>query len=520
MRRVLLLLLVFTVAWAHDYPLADIQPGLRGHALTAVAGNEIVSLPLEIIAVQDAQVAGEPLILVQLSGEHIEAFGGVASGMSGSPVYITVHGQDRLVGAIGYTFPNADGYYGMVTPINQMRTQTGGAPLGQRTQLLMSGSNRSVAVLEEHLGPFSVAQAGTTQTSDAAPELVPGSAIAVSLATGDVTIAAIGTVTAIDGDDVLLLGHPFFNLGDVDYALQPVTITAVIPSRDVPFKLGNVHADIIGAATRDVPAGVSGTLHQAPAHFPVNVRIHGTRGEHRHSLNVTSDERLTAPVLHAALLELFDRALLSERGGSAEIAWTITLAGYHDAIEMREFAASTADIAALAAEYGATPSWLLAMNEFRDYTITGMEIAVTFSDHAQVGRVAKIVPPAAALEPGATVDINVRFQPYRGEAVVRSIPVALPDDVTGELLLLFRGGSVPRPEQYDTEKNPITRDFQPRSFGEYLTSLQDHIQSTEFIIEYESAPGDWERLARITLPFAITSVDELTLFVPESEGSE
>lgn len=520
MRRVLLLLLWFTVAWAQDYPFADVRPGLHGHALSAVAGNEIVSLPLEIIAVQHAQVAGEPLILVQFSGEHIEAFGGVASGMSGSPVYLTVQGQDRLVGAVGYTFPNADGYYGMVTPIGVMRGQTSGTSLGQPTQLLMSGSARSVAVLQEHLGPIAVSQAGTAQTSTPAPELEPGSAIAVSLATGDVSVAAIGTVTAIDGDDVLMFGHPFFNLGDVDYALQPVTITAVIPSRDVPFKLGNVHADIIGAATRDVPGGVSGALRQAPAHFPVSVRIHGTHGEHRHTLNITSDERLSAPVLHAALLELFDRALLAEQGGSAEIAWNITLEGYQDPIEMREFAASTADIAALAAEYGATPSWLLAINEFRDYRITGMEIAVTFADHPQVGRVAKIVPPAGTLEPGKTVDINVRFQPYRGEAVVRSIPVALPEDVTGELLLLFRGGSVPRPEQYDTERNPITRDFQPRSFGEYLTSLQDHIKSTEFIIEYESAPGDWERLARITLPFAIMSADELTLDIPESEDTE
>lgn len=520
MRRVLLLILVFTFAWAQDYPLADVRPGLNGYALTAIANNEIIALPLEIIALQEAQVAGEPLILVQFSGEHIETFGGVASGMSGSPVYITVHGQERLVGAVGYTFPNADGHYGMVTPIRAMREQTSGAPSGQRAHLLMSGSARSVAVLEDYFGPLATTQARTAQTLEAAADIVPGSPIAVSLATGDVTIAAMGTVTTVNGAEVLMFGHPFFNLGDVDYALQPVTVTAVIPSRDVPFKLGNVHTEVIGAATRDVPSGVSGTLGKQPQHIPVTVRIHGAHGEHRHAIQVTSDERLTAPVLHAALLELFDRALRSEHGGSAEMEWRIELESYHDTVVMNEFAASSLDIAALAAQYGATPLWLLAINEFRDYRVSSIELAVTFTSHPEIARVAKIVPPADTLAPGKTVDINVRFQPYREEAVVRSIPVALPDDVTGELLLLFRGGAVPRPEQYDTEQNPITRDFQPRSFGEYLTALQDHIESTEFIIEYEATPGDWERLARLSLPFAITSVDELTLFIPESEDHE
>lgn len=518
--RVLLLVLFFAVGWAHDYPLASVQPGLLGHALTAVERNQIIALPLSIIAVQEGQIAGEPLILVRLSGEHIEQYGGIASGMSGSPVYITVHGQDQLLGAIAYAFANSDGMYGLVTPIRLMREGSASAQLGHTAALLMSGTSRSIAVLEDHFGPVAVAQVGTSQTSADAAPLEPGSAVALGLATGDVTIAAVGTVTTVENGELLMLGHPMFNLGDVDYSVQPVSITAVIPSNDLPFKIGNIHSEIIGSATRDYPGGVSGTLGMMPNHIPVRLNIHGSAGEHRFQFGVTNDERLTTPVLHASLLELFDRALPTITGGSATLEWSIYLTGYQDPITMHELAASPDDVSSIAARFGATPAALLALNEFRDFEIDRVELAVTFSRDVLLGRVAKIVAPVGDIAPGTTVDINLRFQPYRDEAVVRSIPVQIPDDASGEFHLVFRGGSVARPEHLDTEENPITRDFAPKSFGEYLTALSDHIASTEFIIEYQNLPGEWERLARMSLPFAVTSVDELTLTITESEDTE
>lgn len=518
--RVLLTILLLTFAWAQDFPFADVRPGLEGHLRTAVEGNELVNIPLTVVAIQEEQVAGEPLILVRLHGELATALGGVASGMSGSPVYTLIEGQERLVGAIGYAFTQSDGLYGLVTPIKVMRSGTAGSAAGQRTNVLLSGTERSLAVLESALGPLAVQQLGTSRTEAPAAETVPGSAVAVSLATGAVTIAAVGTVTAIQNNEVLLFGHPFFNLGDVSYALQPVSVTAVIPSQHLPFKLGNIHNEIIGTVHHDAPGGLTGTLGQTPNHIPVAIRIHGEHGELRHEIHVVNDERLTAPVLHAALVELFDRTLGSPQGGTARLQWAIGLAGYSDEIEMHELAASSTDIASLAAEYGATPLALLAWNEFRDFSVDRVTLDVTFERQVAVARVAKIVLPTEPLAPGATTTINVRFQPYRQEAVVRSIDIQLPNDAPSELVLVARGGSVARPEHLDTERNPITRDFAPQSFGEYLAALGDHIESSEFIIEYEEAPGEWRRLARVALPFAVVTADEVTLELVQPEDPQ
>ncbi len=54
--------------------------------------------------------------MVRVSGEPIERSGGIALGMSGSPVYI----GGRLVGAISHTFSQTDYHIGLVTPAEDM----------------------------------------------------------------------------------------------------------------------------------------------------------------------------------------------------------------------------------------------------------------------------------------------------------------------------------------------------------------------------------------------------------------
>ena len=68
----------------------------------------------------------------------------------------------------------------------------------------------------------------------------PGSACAVPLITGDAQLGAIGTVTWVDGDRVLMMGHPFMQRGPVDWPLATAEILTVFPSRQMSFKMGSI----------------------------------------------------------------------------------------------------------------------------------------------------------------------------------------------------------------------------------------------------------------------------------------
>ena len=115
----LILLLPFALAQAAPdvfMPIEEVQPGMHGIGKTVVAGTTIEQFGVEVLGVMKNKGPAGDVILVRTYGDLIERTGGIAQGMSGSPVYI----NGRLVGAIAYGWALTDHKVGMVTPIGDM----------------------------------------------------------------------------------------------------------------------------------------------------------------------------------------------------------------------------------------------------------------------------------------------------------------------------------------------------------------------------------------------------------------
>src|SRR6267154_3526230 len=98
------------------YPLEDLRPGMKGIARTVFAGTEPQEFSLEILGVLPGFTGPrQSTIIAKLSGTNVDKTG-VFAGMSGSPVFI----DDRLVGAIAYSFPFSKEPICGITPIHEM----------------------------------------------------------------------------------------------------------------------------------------------------------------------------------------------------------------------------------------------------------------------------------------------------------------------------------------------------------------------------------------------------------------
>ncbi|MDR2007049.1 MAG: hypothetical protein LBP78_07400, partial [Acidaminococcales bacterium] len=98
-------------------PAGELRAGMRGFGKTVIAGAQIETFDAEVIGVmKNAGNTGGDLILVRVSGDAIERSGGIAQGMSGSPVFF----DGRLAGAIAFGWPLSDSTVGMLTPIGEM----------------------------------------------------------------------------------------------------------------------------------------------------------------------------------------------------------------------------------------------------------------------------------------------------------------------------------------------------------------------------------------------------------------
>src|SRR5215467_13454717 len=216
------------------FPLKDVRPGQTGVGKTVFSGSKVEEFQVEVLGVLENIGPRQSIILARLAGGPL-AGTGVMQGMSGSPVYI----DGKLAGAVALAFPQAKEAIAGIRPIEEMlrvAPDVKSQPPTVARQRYMSGDLR----LEEIATPVSFSGFTASALEQFAPrlrelgldprqgvsgggnppdrlgdpsKLEPGSMISVQLLSGDMSVSADGTVTAIDGDRVYAFGHRFLSSG-------------------------------------------------------------------------------------------------------------------------------------------------------------------------------------------------------------------------------------------------------------------------------------------------------------------
>jgi hypothetical protein len=519
------------LAQSPAFPIENVTAGLTGYAVTAGTGNKLERFPIEVIALQYDVGLGFPLVLVKASGEFIESTGGVAAGMSGSPTYIKTDAGDALLGAISYVFPSSDHRLALVTPIEEMRGSkvTSYTPFGKEmfasagdyvpvdTPLLLSGmSERAAARLESlfagtTLRPLPVQTSGSFGPDESTYKLEPGSAISVQLSRGDVTLAGVGTVTEVSGDSVLAFGHPFFGSGEVSFALAPAFVSYIVPSDVVPFKLADNGQTLLGTITQDRPAAISGILRQSPDFLPITLTLLDNKSTVIKRFEIANDERYYAPILAAATLQLFDESSKKVGGGTAELAWEITFKDGQK-VNVIEQATDPTDLASTAAGLAAAPLDILAENIFAKAQIAQVAISLRYEDRENYAEIVEVNAKSKEIKKGENVEVYIRLQPFRGDPLVKTLVLSLPEEAKGSVEIVFRGG-LEGPEE---DEAPNQEDRPILSFGELLAALEGNIQSRELLVQ-TTIDDEKERLDKQLFPYLIKGEESLTISIKDTE---
>ncbi len=102
--------------------------------------------------------------------------------------------------------------------------------------------------------------------------LVPGAGIGVQLASGDIDISGVGTVTYRIGQRVLAFGHPMFGLGAVSMPMTTAYVHDIFPSYETSFKLASPMAPV-GELEQDTAFAVAGTVGRKAQTIPMTVHV-------------------------------------------------------------------------------------------------------------------------------------------------------------------------------------------------------------------------------------------------------
>jgi len=462
-------------------PLDQIHEGMKGTALTVFQGVKPEPMDVEVLGVmRNVNGPKGDIILVRLHGTKPE-YTGVVAGMSGSPVYF----DGKLAGALAFRIGEfSKEPIAGVTPIEEMLEinaldrRPPPAPLraglpnqNETTQTASPGESAALPVqnysnylrpietplvfngfsdetLQRYASQFAAAGIvpvmGIGSASDRKqPEPIePGSAVSAVLVRGDMDIAATCTVTYVDPQRLLACGHPLLQFGEVDLPMTKATVLATLPSPLNAFKIVNT-TETIGAFVQDRQNGIMGVPGRASKMIPVTVAMHSGPATKEFHYEILNNARLSPLAMMATVFNALHGTNEYGEDITYRMNGVLSVKGYPDVTLRNMFAPQDngQPAAALAAATIGDRFGRIYSNSFDAPDVQGVKLDFDLVRERRSARLEASRTDVTEARPGDQIMVETVIRPYRGERLVRQIPIRIPTSTSkGTLRILVSDG--------------------------------------------------------------------------------
>ncbi len=342
------------------------------------------------------------------------------------------------------------------------------------TPLTASGlTPRAMEGLTERLAPVNmvpvqgggVGAAEVDQAGGVAIE--PGASMSVTLVTGDVELAAAGTVTDVVDGRVLGFGHAFFGMGEADFTMGPGYVHAVIPSITRSFKLSAMLRPT-GALRRDEQMGVLGLLDAKATTIPMEMELRRADGRTQRYRYALCRHQYFTPMLTAMLIYNSAWAWY-ELPPEHTVAYEASVDfGELGVFEVRNVGAGS-DLGYLASDTNRVISAMLNTPFGEPPPVRSVRVSAVVEEGRREARIVDFRLDGEVYRPGETVTGKVIVQPYRRERESVDVSFELPDDIAeGEHVLTAVDWDYAA-TQLEWER---PHEFDPRTTGQLLASIR------------------------------------------------
>ena len=464
-------------------PEYQVKAGMHGVAYTVFEGVKPEPVEVEILGVL-RNMAGpkSDVILARLHGAKVE-YTGVVAGMSGSPVYI----DGKLVGAIAYRIGefSKEPIAGITPAASMMEiseldkgpsqdvdaaksaaknaaSPTSGPGVSAipndavsqytnllkpiETPLVFSGfSEETLRLFGDKFASAGVVPVmGVGSVSDAKqPEpLEPGSAVSAILVRGDMDIAGTCTVTYVDATHLLACGHPLLQSGNVDMPMAKAQVLATLASGSNSFKIVNT-TETVGSFVQDRRTGIMGRFDRAPEMIPVTLSFSGTAHAKQFHFEVLNNPKITPTAMMATVFSALQG--MNEYGEDTTYRLTgdILVQGYPKLGVQNMYTpvdGATPTAYGIAVSVGDRFSRIYE-NPYDTPKIQGVELKFQLVPERRSARLENARTDVTEARPGDTISIETLLRPYRGESIIKQIPLTIPTSTPkGTLRILVSDG--------------------------------------------------------------------------------
>jgi hypothetical protein len=305
------------------------------------------------------------------------------------------------------------------------------------------------------------ASADTGSGRSAAAPLLPGAGVGVSLVRGDANLAAIGTVTYVDGDRVLCFGHPMVQSGPVALPLTAAWIHTIMPNLEVSYKVG-ASTGLVGGLWEDRRSGVAGRLGRVPEMLPVRVLVEspGDRSEtFRYSL--VRHPTMTPMFLPWIVSNSYLATGWAQGDATARSDITVYYNGTERVDRIEHFSTDTP-----AQAFGSEimlPATILLINPFAAARLDSVVVKLTYERRNLEAFISAVTCVPTRVAVGDTIHLAVTLEPHRTPAEQQRLDLVVPAGWAGKRLQLVVCGAG---ESLESDRERAPDKYTPRSLTE------------------------------------------------------
>ena len=421
---------------------------------------------------------GFPLYECELMDESIEAMGGIAKGMSGSPV----GPPGRIMGALAYgqSFGKAPSRF-LVTSIDAMEAAIDHQTFGEvleavpvpaapavginatytpvKTPVMISGIQpHTLQALAAHLTDpqysfvelfADIGGAPAAPPAGGSRKLAPGDMIGTAIATGDiVNIIGYGTVTQVYDDTFVAFGHPFYGKGQSALPVYRAVVNGIIPNLIASHKSVSYYGNPIGKITKDLAPGIVGELGAPPPTIPVKVSYHPANSAtaiEKHHRVAYGQEGFISMVAAGTLGALRMESSNGTVDGTVTLQFQETDTLYTEPFRSASLFASTdvlIKVDQIVRSFADTLS-----NSAGRATLKAVSISMTDTPKIAKAEIAEVIAPEEIV-PGESVTVSISLVPHWSTAgaertIRREVTLEVPEDFpAGEANINVSGGGL------------------------------------------------------------------------------
>lgn len=388
-----------------------------------------------------------------------------------------------------------------------------------KTVMYFAGFNQaSLNFLQQQLDPKGTMEflpMGAPSAADAHETvydatLKPGQAVGVAVAYGDFAIGATGTVTAVDGKNVLGFGHPFLHRGNVNYFMTDAKVVGTISGQSNGMKIANI-GNIIGRINQDRATGIAGVLGTFPAVVPIKVKVtdKSLGRVEEFGARIAYDEdflsQVSGGIAYAALSKTADDV----SAGTAEVGFTIrTNAVSGGKVERKNMFYNATDVGQISMAELMQAMNVITSNKEQESDILDVQVNIDVEAERQTASLISAVPDKKTAKPGETVRFTTTIKPYRRPKETVVIPYTIPETQhSGTLNLDIRGGGlVPATALMVLQQSGVdvvNEEESKQTTADKLKKLQESGRNNEIIIspsqvQKQLTPREQRRILRET----------------------